>query len=106
MSTTKDKAVHPLLEGTTEGPWKVGHFGDVRSSDGYNSLATVNSYFGLPATANAKLIASAPLLAEQNQRLMDALEEIIYQADEGMPISDVSPCIVKASKLLAKNKPE
>ena len=23
MSTTKDKAVHPLLEGTTPGPWEV-----------------------------------------------------------------------------------
>jgi hypothetical protein len=35
-------------------------------------------------------------------RLRSMLSEIVDQADEGMPIADVSPCIVKASKYLSK----
>ncbi len=45
-------------------------------------------------------------LRSERDELVGALDEIVYQADEGMPIIDVSPCIVKASKLLAKHKPE
>lgn len=48
----------------TPGPWMVGHFNDVRTRDGYRSLANVSSYFELPAEANARLIAAAPELLE------------------------------------------
>ena len=44
---------------------------------------------------------SAPTLAAENARLRAALEEIIYQADEGMPISDIHQCIVVAREVLA-----
>jgi len=48
----------------TPGPWMVGHFNDVRTGDGYRSLANVSSSFELPAEANARLIAAAPELLE------------------------------------------
>lgn len=52
----------------TPAPWTVGHFNDVRSSDGYHSIANVSSAFELPAKANARLIAAAP-------DLLSALED-------------------------------
>ena len=60
----------------THGPWMVGHFNDVRTRDGYRSLANVSSYFELPAEANARLIAAAPELLEALEafKAIDAFE--------------------------------
>lgn len=58
-------------------------------------------------------VTMASNLGKQNARLraerdeaLGALTEVVYQADEGMPMTDVSPCIVRASKLLSKHSKE
>lgn len=111
MSDTKTPAVHPLLEGTTSGPWRISTANPlaINSDQGEGSVGIATTYWGadgifplLPeAKANANLIAMAPILAAENARLRAALEEIIYQADEGMPISDIHQCIVVAREVLA-----
>lgn len=121
MDTTKTPAaVHPLLEGTTPGEWFMPEMsgpynvpgttasgkGDwcyyVNSKEAHEFCpASAHGPSAEEAEANAKLIAAAPTLAAEHAKMRAALEEIIYQAEEGMPITDVSPCIVRASKLLA-----
>lgn len=66
----------------TPGPWTAGHFNDVRSSDGYHSIANVSSAFELPAKANARLITAAP-------DLLEAAEEIVNSAIRHQGSSDM-----------------
>lgn len=75
-------------------------------------IANATLYVDAHNTANAcdmlpsELLAQVTKLRSERDELVGALSEVVYQADEGMPIIDVSPCIVKASKLLAKHKTE
>ena len=68
----------------TPGPWKVGHFNDVRTADGYRSLASVSSSFELPAEANARLIAQAPAMLRACRMALEDLTQTVNY-DEGDP---------------------
>jgi len=72
----------------------VGHFNDVRTGDGYRSLANVSSSFELPAEANARLIAAAP-------ELLDICESILAEVDyEGLQLE--SGRVAKLRAVIAK----
>ena len=85
----------------TPGPWSVGYFCDIRANDGYHSLATVSSHYGLPGGANARRIVECvnacegladpsvvpelleALVAQKKwQSLQDAYNAIVLLADE------------------------
>ena len=91
---TKTTPVHPLLLGTTPGPWKAarhsGYHGITNEKDGsvHTVVPMVYGDGDDEAEANAKLIAQAPslaaenaLLAEQNARLREALDKDVARFD-------------------------
>lgn len=97
MRHNKDGSVHPeSMYAHSPGPWTVGHFGDVRGADGYYSLATVNSHYGLPATANARLMASAP-------ELLAALQKADELLSLPMPFDGSALVVIRAAIANATN---
>ena len=98
----------------TPGPWSVGYFCDIRANDGYHSLATVSSHYGLPGGANARRIVECvnacegladpsvvPELLALMQDVLPILESMDHQREEGdepMPLIDqVRAAIAKAT---------
>jgi hypothetical protein len=88
MSDTKTPApVHPLLEGTTPGPWRISTANPlaINSDQGEESVGIATTHCDMDgvfprrneAEANAKLIAMAPTLAAENARLRDVLEALV-----------------------------
>lgn len=79
MSDTKTPLpVHPLLEGTTPGPWKVVTAWDDYMVEGPNGEEIIwqSGSHDTPtiSKADANLIAMAPTLAAENARLRAVLE--------------------------------
>lgn len=105
MSDTKTPLpVHPLLEGTTPGPWTYA-----LGSGLYEQRYVIDSEPGRAIAccagfeprnkANANLIAMAPTLAAENARLRAALEALVRHTTEShMCYPD---CVENASKVLA-----
>jgi hypothetical protein len=110
MNDTKTSApVHPLLEGTPNGPWKLDA-GQERcpATDEYEVWVRVVTQSGQlicdvtleeDSEAIATLIAMAPTLAAENARLRAALEALVRHTTEShMCYPD---CVENASKVLA-----
>ncbi len=107
MSDTKTPApVHPLLEGTTPGPWIVRlnkhDECEVHSESGEWIAAVPHQCVSalVPIQeANANLIAMAPTLAAENARLRAALEALVQHSTEShMCYPD---CVENAREVLA-----
>ena len=110
MSDTKTPApVHPLLEGTTPGPWRISTANPlaINSDQGEESVGIATTHCDMDgvfprrneAEANAKLIAMAPTLAAENARLRAALEALVQHSTEShMCYPD---CVENAREVLA-----
>lgn len=104
-----------LLEGTTPGPWKVSSDWalGVRGRPGQIAITSVSEIVdGVAVTAlgwsqkkaeaNARLIAAAPTLAEENEELREILADVLTDGAEHM--RNIERWGKRAEALLAKGE--